>query len=497
MRTVSDIIKRKSFIFVFMSFIFFSLPIFLANVYYMDDNARALYGYTWSRSGRIFSTLIMNVLDLRLKNIIDCAPLGQILGLGVLACAAVLFTQRVTRHSAPDWISLSICGVPLAVQPFFLENLSYKFDALPMLMAQACAIFACVLPPYWSFRRTMGVCVALVFSIMAFYQPGLNTFMGLSLIVFLADCQHENSSRAWRSLAIKIAAFAAAGVFYKAVIVHYFVHGDFESSHAAAAGLHDLSIMQLQKNASEVLGLLNALLSGGIKPIFLTIYAVSTVFAFFLGVQFIRKNSKQDVASGLLMFVIPFAVLFLLSGIMFLLKNPYNVPRTLVSFSTCVIFANFFFLQPFAKKIRWVALLPIFYFFVIAFSYGNVLKEHVRFETYHIERVVSILEDAGFEDGDDLFLYGDQTQSPIVHNAIVAMPILGRLLPHQGIRDDDIFGYSSLHGRGIVSREHTIQEWDKARACLNPEYRVHKSSNFEVFRVNRTFCVQELRPKAE
>ena len=496
MRTLSDVIKSKSFIFVFSSFLLFYLPVALSNVYYMDDNARALYGYTWSRSGRILSTFIMNVLELRLRNVIDCAPLGPILGLGVLACAAVLFTKRITRQSSPDWVALSICGVPLAVQPFFLENLSYKFDALPMLMAQACAVFACVLPSDWSLRQKMGGCIALVFGIMAFYQPSLNTFIGLSLLVFLVDCQHENCSRAWGSLGIKFASFVIAGVFYKAVIVHYFVHGDFESKHAAAIGLRDVSIMQFQNNAAEVFDLLRALLSGGAKPIFLAIYAASTLYTFFLGLQFLRKKTKESVISGLFMFTIPFAILFFLSGIMFLLKNPYSVPRTFVSFSTCVIFANFFFLQPFAQKFRWVGLLPICYFFVIAFGYGNVLKENARFQTYHIERIAGILEDAGFETGDDLFLYGDETQSPIVHNTIVAMPVLGKLLPRQGIHEDDIFGYSLLHGRGIEGREHTLQEWDQARACLNPEYRVHKSSNFSVFRVNHTFCVQELRPKA-
>ena len=496
MHKLNDNFKSRSFFFVFMSYILFSLPIFLANVYYMDDNARALYGYTWSRSGRIFSTFIMNALDLRLNNIIDCAPLGQILGLAFLACSAVFFTQRVTRQSSPDWVSLSICGVPLAAQPFFLENLSYRFDALPMLMAQACAVFACALPLDWSMRRKLGVCIALVFSIMAFYQPSLNTFLGLSLIVFLADCQHENCARAWRSLGIKIASLVVAGLFYKVVIVRYFVHGDFESSHAVAVSLRDVSFIQFKNNAAEVLGLLNALLSGGAKPIFLALYAVSTLVTFFLGFQILKKKSKENIFSGLFIFVIPFAILFLLSGIMFLLKNPYSVPRTFVSFSTCAIFSSLFFLQPFAQKFRWVGVLPILYFFVISFSYGNALKENAHFQTYHIERVAGVLEDAGFEAGDDLFLYGDEVQSPIVHNAIVAMPVLGRLMPLQRIHEDDIFGYSLLRGRGIEGREHTAQEWSNARTCLKPEYRVHVSSDFAVFHINHTFCVQELRPKA-
>ncbi|MFT8419121.1 MAG: glucosyltransferase domain-containing protein [Acetobacter sp.] len=468
----------------------------MANIYYMDDNARALYGYTWSRSGRIFSTSIMNLLDLRLSNIIDCAPLGQILGLCVLACAAVYFTQRLTGQSSPDRFSLCVCALPLAVQPFFLENLSYKFDALPMIMAQSCAVFASALPIDWPLRRKVGVCIALIFSVMAFYQPGLNTFVGLSLLIFLSDCQRGSSAQAWRSLGLKIASLVVAGVFYKGVIVPCFVHGEFESSHAAAIGLHDISIAQFKSNAIGVLGLLTALLSGGIKPILIGLYAVATLITAIFGIKHFYKKSIMEIITGLFICIIPFVILFLLSGVMFLLKNPYHVPRTFMSFSTCVIFANLFLLQPYARKIRWVGLLPIAYFFVIAFSYGNVVAENARFQTYHIERVAGMLENAGFETGDDLFLYGDETQSPIVHNATIAIPILGRLLPRQGIHEDDIFGYSLLHGRGIEGREHTLQEWADARTCLNQEYRVHMSSDFAVFRKNHVFCVQERYPQS-
>ncbi len=494
MHALDKIIRSKSFIFVFAAYILFCLPIFLANIYYMDDNARALYGYTWSKSGRIFSTFIMNVLDLRINDIIDCAPLGQILGLCVLAYAALSLTQRITRQPDPDVFSLCVCGLPLAVQPFFLENLSYKFDALPMLMGQACAVFASAVSLDGTVRRKLGVYITLIFSIMAFYQPGLNTFLGLSLVVFLSDCQQADCVSAWHSLGLKIVSLLVVGGFYKALIVHYFVHGDFESSHAAAISLHDVSLAQFRSNAASVLNLLNALLSGGLKPILLGIYLVATVSTLILGFKYIQKKTKLDICTGFFIMTVPFAILFLLSGIMFLLKNPYQAPRTFMPFSACMVFANFFFLQPFARKFRWIALLPIAYFFVIAFSYGNVIAENARFQTYHIERVAGMLENVGFEPGDDLFLYGHEIQSPIVHNAIVAMPVLGPLLPRQGIHEDDIFGYSLLHGRGIDSREHTAQEWEAARTCLNPEYRVHMASDFAVFRKDHTFCVQEQPP---
>ncbi|MFT9417981.1 glucosyltransferase domain-containing protein [Acetobacter sp.] len=482
---------EKRILFVFIFYILFSFPIFLANVYYNDDDARALYGATWSKNGRIFSTALMNLLDLRFKNILDLSPLGQILGLLVLAYAAVRFTQRATQSTQPSYFALCMCGLPLAIQPFFLQNLSYKFDSLTMLMAQALAVFACVLPAQWSKKRKFSACFMLLIGVMGFYQTGVNTFLALSLLIFLCDYQYDNTLKTWGDLGIKIAAFFVAALLYKELIIPATIHGQFERHLAVTLDWKTLSFHVFSDNITNILVLVSSLLTQGAKPLLLGLYSFATLGSFVAGVQYFCRKNLSDVCVGILCCMLPFINLCLLSGMLLMLKNVEYVPRVLTSFSACIIFVNLFFMKSFLRKIRWIAFIPISYFFVVSYSYGNLLAENSRFELYHIQRVASALKDAGFHSGDNLFLYGNEPLSPIVENAVKAMPILDHLRPDPAIQDDEYFGYVILRSRGIDGKEHTAQAWVDARGCLNRANQVYVTADFMVFRNDRTFCVKE------
>ncbi|GBR28064.1 hypothetical protein AA0473_1627 [Acetobacter orleanensis NRIC 0473] len=433
----------------------------------------------------------MNLLDLRLGNILDLSPLGQILGFLVLAFAAVRFTQRVTHSPQPDLFALSLCGLPLAVQPFFLQNLSYKFDALPMLMSQALAVFACVLPIQWSSKQKFAVCFALLMGVMSFYQTGVNTFLALSLLIFLCDYQHEHNATAWGDLGVKIVAFIASALVYKDFIIPATIHGTFEHHLAVTLDLRTLPFHAFAENMTNILALVSVLLTQGARPLLLGLYGVAALGAFVTGFHYFRKKNLSDFCAGVLFLLAPFTLLLLLSGMLLILKNVEFVPRILTSFSACIIFTNLFFLKPGLQKIRWIALTPLFYFYVIAYSYGNLLAENARFELFHIQRIASALDDAGFHSGDTLFLYGDEPLSPIVANAVKAMPLLALLKPDKAIHGESYFGYAILKSRGIESIEHTAQTQSEAQGCMTQNNQIHAATDFTIFRINRVFCVKE------
>ncbi|GCD54026.1 glucosyltransferase domain-containing protein [Acetobacter pasteurianus] len=488
---------RDRILFVFIFYILFTLPILLANVYYNDDHGRSLYGSTWSKNGRIFSTVLMNLLDLRVRNILDLSPLGQIMGLLVLACAAVLLTQRLTRSQRPGWFALSMCGFPLAIQPFFLQNLSYKFDALPMLMAQALAVFAAVLPLSWSCRKRFVICFALLVGVMGFYQTGVNTYLALAILVFLSDYEYGETAKAWGDIGIKISSFLVAAVLYKDLIIPATIHGQFERHLAVTLDLKTLPFHELGENIYNILALTSVLLTQGAKPLLLGLFGVAVFCSLLNAVKYFRQKTISDFSVGILYCALPIALLTLLSGMLLILKNVEYVPRILTSFSACIIFVNLAFMRGFLRKLGWVPLIPLVYYFVISFSYGNMLAENSRFELFHVQRVSSALMDMGYQGGDNLFLYGEEPLSPIVKNAIQAMPILGKLKPDPAIHDDEYFGYTILRSRGIEVPDHTSQDWLQAKECLNPSYKVYETADFMIFRKDHFFCVQEKNKSSE
>ncbi len=467
--------------------IIFSLPIIFTNSYYMDDNLRAIYGYTWSKSGRLFSTVLMNVLDLHVRDILDLAPLGQILGILALAYAGLVLTRRLTGGTSPDRLTLCLCGLPLLVQPFMLENLSYKFDALPMLLAQACATLAVSTPIDWTKRQGIAYRALLVFAVMAFYQPALNTFMALSLIVFLCDCQRGQYALAWKTFGQSLLGAAIAAVIYHFAVTPYFVRGPYEAPHAVSATLHGLSISSVMQNLAQGLPLLKSLFVHGGGILLIGWYILGTVAAALTIRTCMRHRSRASIAAAFLIACMPVLIPGTLSGIMLLLSAPVYEPRTLMSFSACVIFSNLFFCR--FKTWRWVGLAPVLYFYVLSYTYGNALREDTRFQAAQIEQVASALDLQGFSRGDNLFIYGNEERSPIVQNAISVFPLMGRLLPRQGLHEDDIFGYTMLNNDGIVSRNHTEADWMQARQLLQPQNIVLHTEKLTLYRRAHTFCL--------
>ncbi|EHH67831.1 glucosyltransferase domain-containing protein [Gluconobacter morbifer] len=467
--------------------ILFFFPIALANCGYMDDNARVLHGYAWGRSGRIFSTLLMNALDLRVGNIQNIAPLGQFLGLLALSLTGVWLARRLSGERYPDSVTLLLCALPLVVQPFFLENLSYQFDALPMLLAQSCAVLAIGRSENDHPWRQSGTAVALLFSVMAFYQPAINTFVAVSLVVFLRDCQTTSIPLVWRCMGRNMLALLVAAILYHVLITRHFVHGSYEDGHAVMRGWQDVNTDGLLINLSGTMALLRPLLTPGPALLLGLFYAVGTVYAGWIGLRCIRERRLLSVLAGSVGLLVPVMLVVLLSGIILLLKYPIYEPRIFMSFSACLLLGNLAFLFGPFRKMRWFAALPVLYFLVLSYSYGNALKEQTRFENAQIQRLAGVLDDAGFKKGDDLFIYGDEASSPVVRNAVSAFPVLARLLPRQGLHDDDIFGFVMFRQNGVDSREHTPAEWSAARQFLGPATLVRQTPSFALYHQGHAF----------
>ncbi|GAN68431.1 glucosyltransferase domain-containing protein [Acetobacter orleanensis] len=469
----------------------FALPIFLANAPYMDDNARALYGYTWSHSGRIFSTALMNALSLRTHNIPDLAPLGQILGLLALSGSGALLAARLLRGRRMDDLSVCLCALPLAVQPFFLENLSYKFDALPMLMAQTCAVLAALVPEGWSGRRNFATCSAFLFALLCFYQPALNTFLALSVLLFMSDTQQAQDKAAWRGMGLRVGALGVAYAAYHVLIVRHFVGGSYAAPRSETMSLHNMLHGLLWDNVQQAFFLLASLLHGGPGLILCAFYVLGAFCVWSDVLPAMRRRGIIAKLNGVVLVSVPFLLLLLVPGIVLILVNTVLSPRIFMAFSGCVILANLFFIQTaVGQRFRWLAIIPLLYFYVVSFSFGNTMTAQEQFQRAQAERLANQLDDAGFQKGDDLFVYGTEAQAPIVQNAIAGMPYLAELLPRQQISDDALFGYARLRQVGVDSREHTPEEWEAARSLLKPANLVHETPKFAVYRDGTKFALR-------
>ena len=176
----------------FLYFFLILFPVLMADRYLNDDLVRALEGnFGWNHNGRPLTNLVMRVLELGGERLVDISPVPQLFAVAVLALIGVLVARRFGLRS---WWVAALVSLPLGAQPFFLENISYRFDAVCM----ALAILFAVLPMLskdngW---KTWALGAMSVLATLCLYQPAVTVFLIFALLeASLALMRSDTSTR--------------------------------------------------------------------------------------------------------------------------------------------------------------------------------------------------------------------------------------------------------------------------------------------------------------
>ena len=157
---------------------FACLPLIFANRPLLDDMGRSMEGYLdWAADGRPLASVLFYLINLG-KPAVNVAPLGQILALAILAAACVSLSAAFRVRNP---IQAAIGTLPLGANPYFLNNLSYQFDAPSMAAAVLCAVMAAnTLTKAGGVRFSSGL---LLIAALMLYQPAACTFL---VIIFFS-----------------------------------------------------------------------------------------------------------------------------------------------------------------------------------------------------------------------------------------------------------------------------------------------------------------------
>ena len=154
------------------------LPFALNLPMYLDDQLRAVKGVSkWSGDGRPVASLMWQLITLNAPRLSLASPLGLLicvpafLGSGLLLC-------RTLRHRQV-WGPAVVVGLLFAC-PYFLENLSFSFDAPLMVLAVMANLAAASVlaerPRGWSTPLVMAAAVVLVVVALSLYQAANPAF---------------------------------------------------------------------------------------------------------------------------------------------------------------------------------------------------------------------------------------------------------------------------------------------------------------------------------
>ncbi|MEY2114916.1 MULTISPECIES: glucosyltransferase domain-containing protein [Rhodanobacter] len=437
-------VGRDVFVILLALYVLILYPILRANRYYMDDLKRALIGHTgWDSNGRPLTTLLMKLLQCYDSALVDLSPLTQIGAVVVLAWAGAMIARRYAIRS--PWVA-ALVAFPLGAQPFYLENLSYKFDALSMSMAMLLALLPLI--ALRDNRNGWWWGVLAIFASLCFYQAAINAYLIFVLLeVVLAQLHGEELRRWTRQLLARVGQVGLAMLVYQ-VLVGIHIHGWVKQKAERIHGLHDLPL--IKDNIVDFYGFIGSSFNRHWWMYFAPVLVLLALFPVAIGLRYARRVRHAHPAwVGAMLFVtafaLPLAALLCVAGPMLVLLKPEIEPRVLVGVGALLAAALIVMqaaLRQWHRSVRWVVAVAgmlALGMCAIASVYGNAMGEQKNYE----ERIAARLADDLAELGAagplrGYLLDGTVGYAPPVAHVVEQFPLVRALVPIY-LSVDDMF----------------------------------------------------------
>ncbi len=400
----------KYFAFMYAVYFVGYLGLLIADVYYIDDLGRSQSGYHNYGFSRHLANGLSTLIHLN-RHSTDISPITQLIAIGFISFGSLMLAKVVRKRLS--YFAL-LASAPLGLSPFFLENISYKFDSPGMALAIAAPIFA-----FLFIRRNLAFFGASFLSVLIAlnsYQAANSVYIVLGLFVLFEALTRASS---WSKILARAATIAFSYLFtlgfYKLVLVK-------EVDTYVSSGIikHNI-IHSLYQNTLRMLGIYN-------DAIFKTDYAyilgVAVLAFLFYAVKTSKINKINAIIWGALFAI--FAVLFS-QGSYLLLEKPLWAPRAFNGIG--VAMAIVFVYATGAKIGKAAAIFGALFLVNQAASYANALKAQDEYAKIRMVLMMQTLNTMTSNDNFQVYIAsGYIRNSPVVNNARETFPLIDNLV---------------------------------------------------------------------
>ncbi|WP_158628836.1 glucosyltransferase domain-containing protein [Dyella choica] len=453
--------SKQVFGILFTGYLLFVLyPILRADRPCNDDMARMLSGaYSWNDNGRPLTTALMRLLEGNLPRLVDFSPMPQILAIALLALAGVLIARRHAIQS--PWLAAMLV-LPLGAQPFFLENLSFRFDAVAM----GASVLLAVLPVSVCRDNLRGFALGALalLGCLCSYQPCLNVFLIFMLLdLVAAQARDEKPQRVARLAAFYVGEALLAMLVYQwkvAPSIKDWIHEHSQMIHSPQQW--DVVI----GNAKNMAAFLLHALARRWTPVLVWLLALTALAPATIGLHYAFASSGTRtqpmwIRCGLALFAIllPLVALACVAGPMLLLVSPIISPRVFPGVGALMV-ASLVTLHIALRK--WGAgwshalcftVAGVWALGMLGFAsiYGNALSAQKQYETQIASQLANDLAELQQKQGITRFLMdGSAGLSPLSAHAAEVFPVLNVLVsPYLVGNDFHSRNFVKLFGTGL------------------------------------------------
>ncbi len=459
-----------------------------ANFYYIDDMGRAFWGY---RGFYYFSRYISEFLSVLIHadtHLTDISPLPQLLAVVILAISGVMILRLITGRDQFTWMEY-VAMVPLGLSPYFLECISYKFDAPYM----AISILASVAPLLFE-KRGKGIYFLSIFlgmlAVCMSYQAASGIFPMLVVLLALKRWNNqENLKSIFQFAVLSAAGYLAGMLFFALAIMQSAGAGDYASTSIPA-------LSEIIPIAWYHLKNYYYLVWQDFKKEWLLLIALLCIGFLYVTV----RESKQKWYYALLMGMAALLLLLIMAfGLYPVLENPIFEPRAMYGFGAFLCFIAVFAVSPPPQlhKVRLYPLIKIlcfalcWCFFVFGFSYGNALSVQKTYTDYRICAVIDDLDELGMlEETKTVQIVGTIGKAPALDAMRQDFQMLNRLIPIvfcDSSWDWGYFGFDNYYGLS------NYLEWDSSIDLTTLNLPIVKDSIYHTIRADSDYILIELK----
>ena len=334
------------------------------------------------------------------KGTLDISPLPQILGVIFVVLSAMILLYLIRRKF--DLLGI-LASLPLGLSPHFLQNLSYKFDAITMGLA----LFFAVLPFLFQKQARIFCVVSVLCLLLMFmtYQAANATYIILSLYFALFATSQNLKSRL-KFLLLCALNLIIASALYKLAIAQ-------PVSEYIVAYTSDKMLPLDSRFLLGVWGNLSAYLATIFSDLKQTpyIWLIALNCALFVANATIISHRRiYEFFSAILFLVLGFCASF---GLFLVLEKPVFEPRVFYGFSALIATLCIANIAESNKILRFLsrATVLITAYFLISFAniYGNALTKQDEYLDF---RAKLLLQDLGEKIPQgamiDLYIYIDK-----------------------------------------------------------------------------------------
>lgn len=474
---------KKSFCVLFLIYLVGFSSIFRANYNYMDDIGRVMLGYMkWDDFSRYTSVALATIIhsDTLLN---DISPLPQLIAIALTAMSSFMLMKVFTKKYS--WWSI-FAILPVGLSPYYLECLSFKFDAPYM----ALSVFASVLPLLFIDSDTKIYYITLTIGtllMLTTYQASSGIFIICLLFLMAVQWNEGRNYKECVCFFLKSSCIITiVMILFKVAFVKEY---DYYVSTEVANYKDLLSI--ICANTKQYLTLLwkdgtNAwkIMLGTLCLCFIDSFTMRSVRhrfkAFFVAIFLV-------VTCGVLSY-----------GGYLVLQKPLFYPRGMYGFGIYIAVMGLIAVNSLSMKIisKISCVFLSWSLFVFALAYGNALSEQKRYDTFRTHLLISDLSKIpNMNDSNvrKMQLKGSIGQSPVVKRMSGRYKILDRLI-HIGLESGYCFGEFNLFYYYNLPGIDQEPSWGRnVRIIDDKDIPVFLDTAYHTIRVNDEFITIQLK----